>query len=177
MTSQIFWKTELNYFTYQITWGRRATSFGAKEERKQTSLFKVRPNCILHLLFISVTAVHYPMNSQASMRLLHEEAELIQWTVLAGTRNCINVQALYYLSITRATFRGHSTSSQHSSCWSVHLLYSNHWEQLHLLLWLVTISQTYTVEDFLLKAVTGTADMRVDFPLLWGSKPSIQVYI
>lgn len=181
MTSKIFWKTELNYLTYQTVWGRRATSFGAQEERKYSSLFKVRPDYILPSLFISITAcgtaVHCPMNSQAAMRLLHDETGLIQWTVLMGTRNCVNVQALYYLSITRAMFRRHSTSPQHSSSWSIHLLYSDYCEQLHLLLWLLTISQNYTVEDFLLKEVTGTADMRVDSPLLWDSKPSVQVHI
>lgn len=84
--------------TYQTVWGRRATSFGAQETRKYNSLFKVRPDYILPSLFISITAcgtaVHCPMNSQAAMRLLHDEAGLIQWTVLVGPRNCINVQAL-----------------------------------------------------------------------------------
>jgi len=106
------------------------------------------------------------MDSQAATRLLHDEADLIQWTALVGSRACINVQALYYLSISRSMFRRHSTYPQHSSCRTPVLLYSDDWKQPHLVLWILTISQIYTVEDFILQGVTGTADTRVDFPLL-----------
>lgn len=138
---------------------RRITSLGAKEESKYTSFFKIRPNCILHLLFISITAcstaLHCPVDSQGATRLLHDEAERIQQTVLVGIRNSINVPALYDISITRATFRRHSTSTDCSG-------YSQ--------------SLKLTVEDFLLKEVTSTADMRI-FPCCETVSPQIQVYI
>lgn len=126
---------------------------GAKEESKYTSLFKIRPNCILHLLFISTTAcstaLHCPMGSQAAMKLLHDEAEWIQWTVLVGNRNRINVQALLYFH--------HQSDVQKTL-------------HIHLLLSLHTVSQTYSRR--LLKEVTSAADMRI-FPCYETVSPQI----
>lgn len=95
------------------------------------------------------------MGSQAATRLLHDEAEWIQWTVLVGTRNRISVQALYYISITRAMFRRHSTST-----------YCSHYSQ----------SLTHSRS---LSSKRGHQHCRYeDFPLLWDSKPSnLAIYL
>lgn len=91
------------------------------------------------------------------MRLLHDGAELIQWTVLVGSRTAL----MYRLFIIFPSAEPCSGDTSHPLLLECTSPDTNQWEQLLFLLHLLTISQRYTVE-VLLEEDTGTAD--IDLP-------------
>lgn len=136
-----------------------ATSLGSRQVGKCTSLFKLRPNCTLSSLSVPVStrsaAAHCPLNAQAATQLLCE----VQQTVPVDTRACISTQTLstilfyYYMStllfITLSSQGVHHQSHVQKTLyipWALQLLEhtscTNHWEQLHFVLWLQSLKLT-----------------------------------